>query len=69
MLEPQGVLGFPEEAAPEAVPVNTLTGSMRLEREAEVARYRELFDAARTFALSPVDSLSVIRRRLKERRT
>lgn len=69
MFGPYVVLGFPEEAALDVVLADTPTGSMWLEREAEVARYRELFDAARTFALSPVDSLSVIRRRLKERRT
>ncbi|GAA0904988.1 helix-turn-helix transcriptional regulator [Streptomyces thermoalcalitolerans] len=69
MFGPYVVLGFPEEAALDVVLTDTPTGSMWLEREAEVARYRELFDAARTSALSPVESLSVIRRRLREHRT
>ncbi|GAA1013021.1 helix-turn-helix domain-containing protein [Streptomyces thermogriseus] len=68
MFGPYVVLGFPEEAALDVVLADTPTGSMWLEREAEVARYRELFDAARTSALSPVESLSVIRRRLEEHR-
>ncbi|WUA29769.1 DUF5753 domain-containing protein [Streptomyces canus] len=42
------------------------TGSTWLEREAEVAPYRALFDAARTSALSPVESRILIHRRAKE---
>jgi hypothetical protein len=45
------------------------TGSTWLEREAEVSRYQELFDAARTAALSPVESRTLIQRRSKEHRT
>lgn len=69
MFGPYVVLGFPEEAALDVVLADNPTGSVWLEREAEVARYRELFDAARTSALSPVESRSVIRRRSKEHRT
>ncbi|MDQ0813775.1 transcriptional regulator with XRE-family HTH domain [Streptomyces sp. B3I7] len=69
MFGPYVVLGFPEEAALDVVLADNPTGSMWLEREAEVARYNELFDAARTSALSPVESRSLIRRRAREHRT
>ncbi|MEF9903404.1 helix-turn-helix domain-containing protein [Streptomyces sp. P9-A2] len=68
MFGPYVVLGFPEEAALDVVLADNPTGSMWLEREAEVGRYQELFDAARTAALSPVESRTVIRRRAKEHR-
>ncbi|MER6150607.1 helix-turn-helix domain-containing protein [Streptomyces hirsutus] len=68
MFGPYVVLGFPEEAALDVVLADNPTGSMWLEREAEVGRYQELFDAARTSALSPVESRTVIRRRAKEHR-
>lgn len=69
MFGPYVVLGFPEEAALDVVLADNPTGSVWLEREAEVARYRELFDAARTSALSPVESCAVIRHRSEEHRT
>ncbi|MFI0236882.1 helix-turn-helix domain-containing protein [Streptomyces sp. NPDC016845] len=69
MFGPYVVLGFPEEAALDVVLTDNPTGSVWLEREAEVSRYRELFDAARTSALSPVESRALIRRRAKEHRT
>jgi transcriptional regulator with XRE-family HTH domain len=68
MFGPYVVLGFPEEAALDVVLADNPTGSTWFEREAEVARYQELFDAARTSARSPVESLAVIRRRAKEHR-
>ena len=68
MFGPYVVLGFPEEGALDVVLADNPTGSMWLEREAEVARYRDLFDAARTSALSPVESRAVIHRRAKEHR-
>lgn len=68
MFGPYVVLGFPEEAALDVVLADNPTGSMWLERETEVARYQELFDAARTSALSPVESRTAIRRRAKEHR-
>ncbi|MER6107609.1 helix-turn-helix domain-containing protein [Streptomyces hirsutus] len=68
MFGPYVVLGFPEETALDVVLADNPTGSMWLEREAEVGRYQELFDAARTSALSPVESRTVIRRRAKEHR-
>ncbi|MFB4196758.1 helix-turn-helix domain-containing protein [Streptomyces carpaticus] len=63
MFGPYVVLGFPQVGALDVVLADNPTGSVWLEREAEVARYRELFDAARTSALSPVESRTVIRRR------
>ncbi|MEV0302511.1 helix-turn-helix domain-containing protein [Streptomyces prasinus] len=68
MFGPYVVLGFPEEAALDVVLADNPTGSMWLERKAEVGRYQELFDAARTSALSPVESRTVIRRRAEEHR-
>lgn len=68
MFGPYVVLGFPEVGALDVVLADNPTGSMWLEREAEVSRYRDLFDAARTAALSPVESRTVIERRAKEYR-
>ncbi|MFD9455392.1 helix-turn-helix domain-containing protein [Streptomyces virginiae] len=69
MFGPYVVLGFREEGALDVVLADNPTGSFWFEREAEVARYRDLFDAARTSALSPVESRTVIQRRAKEHRT
>ncbi|MCC5035506.1 helix-turn-helix domain-containing protein [Streptomyces sp. WAC 00631] len=69
MFGPYVVLGFPEDGALDVVLADNPTGSMWFEREAEVARYRELFDAARTAALSPLESRAVIQRRAREHRS
>ncbi|MEU9717825.1 helix-turn-helix transcriptional regulator [Streptomyces sp. NPDC047976] len=69
MFGPYVVLGFREEGALDVVLADNPTGSTWFEREAEVARYQDLFDAARTSALSPVESRTVIQRRAKEHRT
>ncbi|WP_406123555.1 helix-turn-helix domain-containing protein [Streptomyces canus] len=66
MFGPYVVLGFPEEGALDVVLADNPTGSTWLEREAEVAPYRALFDAARTSALSPVESRILIHRTAKE---
>ena len=68
MFGPYVVLGFPQEEAMDVVLTDNPTGSMWLERDPEVSRYRALFDAARSCALSPAESRSVIRRRAKEHR-
>ena len=68
MFGPYVVLGFPEEGALDVVLADNPTGSTWLEREQEVARYRDLFDAARTSALSPVESRAIIQRRGEEHR-
>lgn len=69
MFGPYVVLGFREEGALDVVLADNPTGSVWFEREAEVTRYQDLFDAARTSALSPVESRTVIQRRAKEHRT
>lgn len=66
MFGPYVVLGFPEQGALDVVLADNPTGSMWLERETEVARYHDLFDEARTSALSPVESRAAIHRRAKE---
>ncbi len=66
MFGPYVVLGFPEEEALDVVLADTPSGSMWLEREADVSRYQDLFDAARTSALSPAESRAVIHRRAEE---
>ncbi|MFB7393558.1 helix-turn-helix domain-containing protein [Streptomyces sp. NPDC056191] len=68
MFGPYVVLGFREEGALDVVLADNPTGSIWLEREAEVSRYQDLFDAARTSALSPMESRAVIQRRAKEHR-
>ena len=69
MFGPYVVLGFPQKSALDVVLADNPTGSVWLEREPEVARYRALFDAARTSALSPVESLALIHCRAEEHRT
>jgi transcriptional regulator with XRE-family HTH domain len=69
MFGPYVVLGFPEQGALDVVLADNPTGSAWIEREAEVARYHDLFDAARTSALSPVESRKVMHSRAKEHRT
>ncbi|UNS98186.1 helix-turn-helix domain-containing protein [Streptomyces tubbatahanensis] len=69
MFGPYVILGFAELGALDVVLADNPTGSMWLERETEVAQYRELFDAARTSALSPVESRAIIHRRAKEHTT
>ncbi|WEH35905.1 helix-turn-helix transcriptional regulator [Streptomyces sp. AM 4-1-1] len=66
MFGPYVVLGFPEEGALDVVLVDNPSGSMWLERATDVSRYQDLFDAARTSALSPNESRAVIHRRSKE---
>ncbi|GAA2342678.1 helix-turn-helix transcriptional regulator [Streptomyces cuspidosporus] len=68
MFGPYVVLGFPEEGALDVVLADNPTGSTWFEQEAEVARYQDLFGAARTSALSPMESRAIIRRRAKEHR-
>ncbi|MGW3659039.1 DUF5753 domain-containing protein [Streptomyces sp. NPDC005151] len=66
MFGPYVLLGFPEEGVLDVVLVDNPSGSMWLERAADVSRYQNLFDAARTSALSPNESRAVIHRRSKE---
>ncbi|MET9297010.1 helix-turn-helix transcriptional regulator [Streptomyces sp. NPDC003077] len=68
MFGPYVVMGFPEDGALDVVLADTPTNSLWMEREPEVARYKALFDAARTSALSPAESRAVIHRQRKEYR-
>ncbi|MGW7412015.1 helix-turn-helix domain-containing protein [Streptomyces sp. NPDC054863] len=68
MFGPYVLMGFPEEGALDVVLVDNPSGSVWLEREAEVARYQDLFDNAGMSALSPVETRTLIHRSAKETR-
>lgn len=68
MFGPYLLLSFPRVSALDLVLTETPTGNIWMERESEVSRYHDLFDDARTSALPPTDSLSLIRRIAKEYR-
>ncbi|WP_175410413.1 helix-turn-helix transcriptional regulator [Streptomyces sp. TRM64462] len=68
MFGPYLLLSFPQLASLDLVLTETPTGSIWMEREQEVARYRELFDDARMAALPPAESLALIQRIAKEHR-
>jgi transcriptional regulator with XRE-family HTH domain len=54
------ILGFPEQADPDVVYVDTTTGGIYLEEQADVQRYTLMFDHLRASALSPDDSLQMV---------
>ncbi|MEU5751756.1 helix-turn-helix transcriptional regulator [Streptomyces sp. NPDC047829] len=66
MFGPYLLLSFPQMASLDLVLTETPTGNMWMEQEPEVARYRALFDDARTRALPPAESLALIQRVAKE---
>lgn len=66
MFGPYLLLSFPQMASLDLVLTETPTGNMWMEREPEVARYRALFDDARTGALPPAESLKLIQHVAKE---
>ncbi|WP_327383256.1 helix-turn-helix domain-containing protein [Streptomyces sp. NBC_01207] len=68
MFGPYLLMSFPRVSAQNLVLTETPTGNIWMEQESEVARYRELFDDARTSALPPTESLGLIRRIAKEHR-
>lgn len=68
MFGPYLMLSFPRASALDLVLTETPTGNTWIERESDVARYRELFDDARTSALPPTESLCTIRHIAKEHR-
>lgn len=68
MFGPYLLLSFPQVASLDLVLTETPTGNIWIERETEVARYRALFDDARTTALPPTDSVTLIHRLAKEHR-
>lgn len=69
MFGPYLVLSFPQVTSLDLVLTETPTGNIWMERDPEVAYYRELFDDARTSALPPAESLTLIRRVAEEYRT
>ncbi|MFE0686938.1 helix-turn-helix domain-containing protein [Streptomyces xiamenensis] len=69
MFGPYLLLSFPQVSALDLVLTETPTGNFWRESESEVARYRELFDDARTTALPPTESVQLIRRIAKEHRS
>lgn len=68
MFGPYLLLSFPQVSALDVVLTETPTGHVWLESEFEVSRLHELFDDARTAALSPKESLARIRHITKEHR-
>jgi transcriptional regulator with XRE-family HTH domain len=66
MFGPYLLLSFPQVASLDLVLTETPTGNLWIEREPDVARYRALFDDARTSALPPAESLTLIQRTAKE---
>jgi transcriptional regulator with XRE-family HTH domain len=56
------ILGFPEQADPDVVYVDTTTGGVYLEEQADVQRYTLMFDHLRASALSPDDSVQRVSR-------
>ncbi|MFE7409077.1 helix-turn-helix domain-containing protein [Streptomyces laurentii] len=68
MFGPYLLLSFPQMASLDLVLTEAPTGNIWIEGELEVARYRALFDDARTAALPPTESLELIHRVAKEYR-
>ena len=66
MFGPYLLLSFPQMSSLDLVLTETPTGNMWMEQEPEVAHYRALFDDARTGALPPAESLTLIQRVAKE---
>ncbi|CAM3500849.1 helix-turn-helix transcriptional regulator [Kibdelosporangium persicum] len=56
------ILGFPEQADPDVVYVDTTTGGVYLEEQADVQRYTLMFDHLRASAASPDDSVHLVSR-------
>lgn len=64
------ILGFPEQADPDVVYVDSTSSGVYLEMEPDVRRYALMFDHLRAAALGPDDSVNVISdaaRRFEER--
>ncbi|MEO5876950.1 MAG: DUF5753 domain-containing protein, partial [Streptosporangiaceae bacterium] len=54
------IFSFPDEADPDVAFIETMAGSLFLERPAEVRSARETFDELSAQALSPADSAAVL---------
>lgn len=68
MFGPYLLMSFPQLSALDLVLTETPVGSIWIEQESELTWYRMLFDDARTSALPPTESLTLIRRLAKEHR-
>jgi hypothetical protein len=55
------VMDFPDPADPALVSVESMAGDLFLEREVDVRRYAVIFEHLRAAALSPADSVRLIR--------
>jgi transcriptional regulator with XRE-family HTH domain len=66
MFGPYLLLSFPQVASLDLVLTETPTGNLWMEQESEVARYRALFDDARTTALPPTETIALFHRIAKE---
>ncbi|MFH8464773.1 helix-turn-helix domain-containing protein [Streptomyces sp. NPDC017991] len=66
MFGPYLLLSFPQVTSLDLVLTETPTGNIWVEREPAVAYYRTLFDDARTTALPPTESRTLISRIAKE---
>lgn len=62
MEGPYLILGFPEQADPDVVYVDTTTDGVYYEEQTDVQRYTLMFDHLRASALSPDDSLHLVDR-------
>lgn len=56
------IIGFPEQMDPDVVYVDTTTGGVYLEEQADVDRYTLMFDHLRASAASPDDSAQLVSR-------
>ncbi|WP_424528205.1 helix-turn-helix domain-containing protein [Sphaerisporangium viridialbum] len=56
------ILGLPEPAEPRVVYVETLTGDLYLEERSDVSAYTIAFERLRATALSPDDSIALVKR-------
>ncbi|RZS34274.1 helix-turn-helix protein [Herbihabitans rhizosphaerae] len=54
------ILGFPEQADPDVVYVDTTTTGVYLEQPAEIKRYTLMFDHLRAAALKPDDTVALV---------
>jgi len=54
------LLDFPDPADPAVVYIDSMAGDLFLEAEAEIRRYRAIFDSLRAIALAPADSRQLL---------
>jgi transcriptional regulator with XRE-family HTH domain len=54
------LLDFPDPADPAVVYIDSMAGDLFLEADAEIRRYRAIFDSLRAIALAPADSRQLL---------